>query len=146
MKFIADLHIHSHFSRATSKSLDPEHLALWAQKKGIRVVGTGDFTHPGWVSELQDKMVEAEDGLIATKKLKENKISLVVTNLRMPGLNGFELPDHIKAHYPDIPVIIITGYDSPENERLARAKGAAAYIRKPFKIEELTGAISTFLK
>jgi PHP family Zn ribbon phosphoesterase len=53
MKFIADLHIHSHFSRATSKSLDPEHLALWAQKKGIRVVGTGDFTHPGWVSELQ---------------------------------------------------------------------------------------------
>jgi DNA helicase-2/ATP-dependent DNA helicase PcrA len=63
MKFIADLHIHSHFSRATSKSLDPEHLALWAQKKGIRVVGTGDFTHPGWVSELQDKMVEAEDGL-----------------------------------------------------------------------------------
>jgi DNA helicase-2/ATP-dependent DNA helicase PcrA len=63
MKFIADLHVHSHFSRATSKSLDPEHLALWAQKKGIRVVGTGDFTHPGWVSELQDKMVEAEDGL-----------------------------------------------------------------------------------
>ena len=63
MKFIADLHIHSHFSRATSKSLDPEHLALWAQKKGIRVVGTGDFTHPGWVSELQGKMVEAEDGL-----------------------------------------------------------------------------------
>ena len=63
MKFIADLHTHSHYSRATSKSLDPEHLALWAQKKGIRVVGTGDFTHPGWVSELQDKMVEAEDGL-----------------------------------------------------------------------------------
>jgi DNA helicase-2/ATP-dependent DNA helicase PcrA len=63
MKFIADLHIHSHFSRATSQSLDPEHLALWAQKKGIRVVGTGDFTHPGWVSELQEKMIEAEDGL-----------------------------------------------------------------------------------
>ena len=63
MKFIADLHIHSHFSRATSKSLDPEHLALWAQKKGITVIGTGDFTHPGWVSELQDKLVEAEDGL-----------------------------------------------------------------------------------
>ena len=146
MKFIADLHIHSHFSRATSKSLDPEHLALWAQKKGIRVVGTGDFTHPGWVSELQDKMVEAEDGLIATKKLKENEISLVVTNLRMPGLNGFELLDHIKAHYPHIPVIITTGYGSPDKERLALTKGAAAYVRKPFKFEELTGAISTFLK
>jgi CheY-like chemotaxis protein len=47
---------------------------------------------------------------------------------------------------PDIPVIVTTGYGSPENERLARAKGAVAYIRKPFKFEELTGAISTFLK
>jgi len=91
-------------------------------------------------------VLTAEDGLTAIEKLKENEISLVVTNLRMPGLNGFELLDHIKAHYPNIPVIITTGYDSPENERLARAKGAAAYIRKPFKIEELIGAISTFLK
>ncbi|MBW2034926.1 MAG: hypothetical protein JRI94_15345, partial [Deltaproteobacteria bacterium] len=63
MKFIADLHVHSHFSRATSRVLDPEHLSLWAQKKGITVIGTGDFTHPGWVSELQEKLVEAEEGL-----------------------------------------------------------------------------------
>ena len=63
MQFIADLHIHSHFSRATSRTLDPENLSLWAQKKGITVIGTGDFTHPGWVSELQDKLVETEQGL-----------------------------------------------------------------------------------
>jgi len=67
MKFLADLHIHSRFSRATSKSLDPEHLAFWASKKGIRVIGTGDFTHPGWVAELQDKLVEAESGLYRLK-------------------------------------------------------------------------------
>ncbi|HIJ42175.1 MAG TPA: hypothetical protein HPP90_14040 [Deltaproteobacteria bacterium] len=66
-KFIADLHIHSRFSRATSKNLDPEHLALWAQKKGIKVVGTGDFTHPGWISELQEKLIEAEQGLFRLK-------------------------------------------------------------------------------
>ena len=66
-KFIADLHIHSRFSRATSRDLDPEHLALWAQKKGIKVVGTGDFTHPGWVSELQEKLMEAEQGLFRLK-------------------------------------------------------------------------------
>ena len=66
-KFIADLHIHSRFSRATSRDLDPEHLALWAQKKGIKVVGTGDFTHPGWVSELQEKLIEAEQGLFRLK-------------------------------------------------------------------------------
>lgn len=63
MTFIADLHIHSHFSRATSRTLDPEHLTLWAGKKGIAVIGTGDFTHPGWVGELQEKLVEAENGL-----------------------------------------------------------------------------------
>lgn len=66
-KFIADLHIHSRFSRATSKNLDPEHLAIWAQKKGIKVVGTGDFTHPGWISELQEKLIEAEQGLFRLK-------------------------------------------------------------------------------
>ena len=63
MEFLADLHIHSHFSRATSRNLDPEHLDLWARKKGLTVIGTGDCTHPGWVAELQDKLIEAEEGL-----------------------------------------------------------------------------------
>ncbi|MEK7485246.1 MAG: hypothetical protein AABZ60_13045 [Planctomycetota bacterium] len=51
MRFYADLHIHSHYSRATSKDLDLEHLFLWSQRKGIQVVGTGDFVHPGWMDE-----------------------------------------------------------------------------------------------
>ena len=63
VKFIADLHIHSHFSRATSRDLVPEDLSFWAQRKGIAVIGTGDFTHPGWIAELRDKLVEAESGL-----------------------------------------------------------------------------------
>lgn len=46
MRFYADLHIHSKYSRATSRDLDIEHLTLWAARKGIRVLGTGDFTHP----------------------------------------------------------------------------------------------------
>jgi PHP family Zn ribbon phosphoesterase len=54
MKFIADLHIHSHYSIATSKKSDPENLYKWACLKGITVVGTGDFTHPGWFAELKD--------------------------------------------------------------------------------------------
>ena len=48
MNFIADLHIHSRFSRATSKALNARHLAAWARCKGINVLGTGDFTHPQW--------------------------------------------------------------------------------------------------
>lgn len=63
MKFIADLHIHSHFSRATSRDLTPMDLAFWAQRKGIAVLGTGDFTHPGWITELRENLVEAENGL-----------------------------------------------------------------------------------
>ena len=56
MKFYTDLHLHSHYSRATSKNLNLEYLHLWAQLKGIQVVGTGDFTHPGWMKELQEKL------------------------------------------------------------------------------------------
>lgn len=57
MNFIADLHIHSRFSRATSKQLNPRHLAAWARCKGIDVLGTGDFTHPQWRAELREQMV-----------------------------------------------------------------------------------------
>ena len=67
MKFTADLHLHSHFSRATSKNLNLEYLWLWAQLKGIQIVGPGDFTHPGWMQELQEKLEPAEEGLFKLK-------------------------------------------------------------------------------
>ena len=64
MSFIADLHIHSRFSRATSKQLTPAHLAAWARCKGIDLLGTGDFTHPQWREELRTPLVEdADSGL-----------------------------------------------------------------------------------
>ena len=68
MKFIADFHIHSHFSIATSKQLIPEYLDYWAKLKGITVIGTGDFTHPGWIKELKEKLEPAEPGLFKLKK------------------------------------------------------------------------------
>ncbi len=63
MTFIADLHVHSQFSRATAKNLDLEHLYMAAQRKGITVVGTGDATHPDWFAAIQSKLKPAEDGL-----------------------------------------------------------------------------------
>jgi uncharacterized protein (TIGR00375 family) len=63
MQYIADLHIHSKYSRATAKDLDLEHLYIGAQLKGITVVATGDYTHPAWFAEINDKLVPAEDGL-----------------------------------------------------------------------------------
>ena len=61
--FYADLHIHSKYSRATSRDADLEHMAIWACKKGVSVLGTGDFTHPAWFAEIQEKLVPAEPGL-----------------------------------------------------------------------------------
>lgn len=66
--FIADLHIHSRFSRATSKDCSPESLELWARRKGIDLVGTGDFTHPMWRKELEEKLTPAEEGLYVLKE------------------------------------------------------------------------------
>ncbi len=68
MKFIADFHVHSRFSRATAKNLDLENLYIAAQLKGITVIGTGDFTHPGWFAEIKEKLVPAEPGMFKLKK------------------------------------------------------------------------------
>lgn len=74
MPFIADLHIHSRYSRATSKEMSPESIWVWAQLKGISVIGTGDFTHPGWFKELNEKLEPGGNGLFKLKKsfMKDN--------------------------------------------------------------------------
>jgi len=67
METIADLHIHSKYSRACSPLLTPANLALWADKKGIQVLGTGDFTHPAWLTTLKSELVEDRPGLFKLK-------------------------------------------------------------------------------
>jgi ATP-dependent DNA helicase UvrD/PcrA len=61
--FVADLHIHSRYSRACSRDLDLPTLAWWARRKGITLLGTGDFTHPAWFDHLREHLVPAEPGL-----------------------------------------------------------------------------------
>ena len=75
MTLTADLHIHSHFSRATSKALDFPHLGRWAQRKGIHIVGTGDIAHPGWLAEMQDCLQPAEPGLFQLKPELERAVA-----------------------------------------------------------------------
>jgi DNA helicase-2/ATP-dependent DNA helicase PcrA len=67
MDFIADLHIHSPYSRATSRKSTLAGLLAWARIKGIQVIGTGDFTHPGWFSRLREELEPAEPGLFRLK-------------------------------------------------------------------------------
>ncbi len=66
--YIGDLHIHSKYSRATSRDCTPEYLDLWARKKGIDIIGTGDFTHPAWRRELADKLEPDGNGLYVLKE------------------------------------------------------------------------------
>ncbi|WP_261561646.1 UvrD-helicase domain-containing protein [Frankia tisae] len=73
-RFYADLHIHSRYSRACSRDCDLEHLAWWAARKGIAVVGTGDFTHPAWSQELAEKLVPAEPGLFRLRPDLEREV------------------------------------------------------------------------
>ena len=112
MKFVADLHIHSKYSRATSKDMDLEALDKWAKIKGIKVLGTGDFTHPEWLKILKEKLEPAEPGLFKLKKgdgitrfmltaeisciySKNNKVRKIHTILFSPS---FEAVEKINAH------------------------------------------------
>ncbi len=67
MEFVADFHIHSKYSRATSKDMDVEHLSQWAKLKGIQLIGTGDFTHHLWLEELRSKLEDMGNGIYAYK-------------------------------------------------------------------------------
>lgn len=78
MHYIADLHVHSHYSRATSKDLTLESLHQWAQIKGIDIIGTGDFTHPQWFKTLQTKLLPDGRGFFRLKDPPQTSI--------LPGL------------------------------------------------------------
>ena len=74
MYYYTDLHIHSKYSRATSRSLNLEELAIWAKKKGLSLIGTGDFTHPAWFAEIKEKLVPSDDGTFMLKPEIEREI------------------------------------------------------------------------
>ena len=74
MPFYADLHIHSKYSRATSKDCNLENLAIWAQKKGLSLISTGDFTHPAWFGEIQEKLIPDGNGAYKLKPEIEKQI------------------------------------------------------------------------
>lgn len=72
MRIIADLQIHSKYSRACSKDLTPKNINFWAQKKGVGVIGTGDFTHPKWLFELKENLIEEKPGLYKFQSPEES--------------------------------------------------------------------------
>jgi uncharacterized protein (TIGR00375 family) len=81
MEFIADFHLHSKYSRATSQQMDLENLDKWAKIKGILVLGTGDFTHPLWLKEIKEKLEKAEPGLFKLKNSKSETRFILTTEV-----------------------------------------------------------------
>jgi len=95
MKIIGDLHIHSRFSMATSKEGTPENLDFWARKKGISLIGTGDFTHPAWRAELRERLIPEGNGLY---RLKEEYVKEESRKFSGEG-TGFVVSGEISSIY-----------------------------------------------
>lgn len=81
MKIIADFHIHSKYARACSRDLNPANLAMWADKKGITILGTGDYTHPKWLEELKQNLEESKKGLYKLKNSNSKALFMLTTEL-----------------------------------------------------------------
>jgi CheY-like chemotaxis protein len=90
-------------------------------------------------------VLTAEDGQTAIEVLRHETVSLVVTELKVPGIDGLGLLKHVTESYPEIPAIVITAYSTPEMERIARQNGVAEYCSKPVIPENLAPKIMTIL-
>ncbi len=111
MHLIADFHIHSKYSRATSPQMDLEHLDRAAKTKGIKLLGTGDFTHPEWFNNLKEKLEPAEPGIFRLKikdsglKDKETRFILTSEISCIYSKNGRVRKIHLLIFSPDFATI-----------------------------------------
>ncbi|MFH1053034.1 MAG: endonuclease Q family protein [Candidatus Woesearchaeota archaeon] len=103
MKIFADLHIHSKYSRATSKNLDLANLERYARIKGVNLMGTGDFQHPDWNKELKSQLQEDGSGILKTQKgfnfLLSSEVSLIYSQ------DGKGRRNHLVLLAPDFAVV-----------------------------------------
>lgn len=93
------------------------------------------------LSKLGYQTFKAVDVTDAIEILKNSEIDLLLTDLRMPGIDGMELIKYTSEHFPDIPVLVITGFPSVSGAVEAVKSGAMEYLIKPFTIEELKSAV-----
>jgi len=92
------------------------------------------------------KVLLAGNGLKALELMQSESVNMVIADLKMPRMDGLTLLERLNEEYPDVPVIIITGYGTPETERMARAGGAEDYLEKPFMVAKLAGKVDQVLK
>lgn len=114
--------------------VDDDRELLLALREGLR----------RWANVFELRM--AENGFEAIDYLRREEVSLVVTDLRMPQMGGLELLAAITQRYPDIPVIVMTGYGTPDEERLALRGGAVDFMAKPVALDHLVRRMIAILK
>jgi uncharacterized protein (TIGR00375 family) len=122
MKIIADLHIHSKYSRATSKNLDLQNLEKYARIKGVNLLGTGDFTHPVWFKELKDNLTEDGSGILKSKTGFDFLLTVELSNIYTQNGKGRRIHNVILA--PNFEVV------SQINSALGK-KGRLDYDGRP---------------
>jgi DNA-binding NtrC family response regulator len=91
-------------------------------------------------------VITAEDGYDALAKLRDENYDLVFTDLRMPGMNGLEVAEQVKARQPWLPVVIVTGYGSSKSEERARAAGVSEFLHKPLSPEMIEDSTERALR
>lgn len=87
------------------------------------------------------EVIDVENGVLAIELVEREKFDLVISDIRMPKMSGMELFRRIRSEFPDLPVILVTGYADIEGARKALKEGAVDYISKPFKLEELLKSV-----
>jgi CheY-like chemotaxis protein len=90
-------------------------------------------------------VITAADGDEALRKLSAEKYDVVFTDIKMPGMSGIEVAERVKASQPWLPVVIVTGYGTEENEARAEAAGVSGFLRKPLSPEMIMGTTETTL-
>jgi YesN/AraC family two-component response regulator len=98
------------------------------------------------ISQRDYEVVTAATGEEAAEKLSNTQFDLVITDIKMPGMDGLELLSLIKSRYPTTEVIVMTAYGSQEKKEEALKKGARFYIEKPFEIKEIKQLVMELLQ
>jgi DNA-binding NtrC family response regulator len=92
------------------------------------------------------EVVTAGSGEEAWEKINRERFDLVITDIKMPGMNGIELLSQIKKHYPDLEVIVMTAFGSEDKKEEAMRSGATFYLEKPFEMKEIKQVVMDILK
>jgi CheY-like chemotaxis protein len=116
------------------------------RSKNILIVDDSrDLTHviADFLSMNGYQVHKAHNGYDALERMGKEHIDIVVSDIHMPGMDGFTLMTEIKTRYPDIPVILITGFSVGEAQKIAFEKGANAFVAKPFRLKDLKQVIES---